>query len=74
MKWGDSNRDHDTILAVWPIYEPLSGIWQMQELAVAKAEAPKWRDRRVPVPRGGVKLDRYLNAEDALSESLARPG
>lgn len=70
MKWGDSSRDHDTILAVWPSYEPLSGIWQMQELAVAKAGAPKWRDRRVPTARGSVKLDRYLNADDALSESI----
>lgn len=69
MKWGDSNRDHDTILAVWPSCEPLSGIWQIQELAVAKAGTPKWRDRRVATASGGVKMDRYLNAEDALIES-----
>ncbi|NKL66942.1 hypothetical protein [Rhizobium leguminosarum] len=40
------DRDMDTILAVWPSYEPLSGIWQMQELAVGKIGNPKWRDRQ----------------------------
>lgn len=69
MKWGESQRDFDTILAVWPSYEPLTGIWQMQELAVGKIVKPKWRDRRVPGSHGSVKMDWYRDAEAAFEAS-----
>jgi hypothetical protein len=32
MKWGDNKRDFDTILAVWPNYQPLRERWIMLEL------------------------------------------
>jgi hypothetical protein len=32
MKWADQKRSSDTILAVWPRYEPLAGCWFVQEL------------------------------------------
>lgn len=70
MKWGDSKRDFDTILAVWPTYEPLSGVWRMEELAVAKEGAPKWRDRRIPIPSGGVKLDFFPDADAAFAATV----
>lgn len=78
VKWGDSKRDHDTILAVWPEYEPLRGNWQMQEMVEVPGAKPKWRDRRIPTASGNVKLDIYLDAEsaaqsaDAGNESYAR--
>ena len=71
MKWGDSKRDFDIILAVWPSYEPLHGNWRMQELAVNKLGAPKWRDRRIPTPSGGVQMDFYSNAEVAFAASIS---
>lgn len=61
MKWGDSKRDLHPILAVWPSYEPLSGAWQIQELAETEPGIVKWRDRRIPGPTGGVRLDRYTD-------------
>ena len=67
MGWGDRQRDLDTILAVWPSYEPLTGIWQMQELAVGKAGNPKWRDRQIPSPGGGIKMDWYRGADAAIA-------
>lgn len=69
MKWGDNKRDFDTVLAVWPMYEPLYGFWEMQELAVGKIGAPKWRDRRIPTPDGHVKIDRYQDADAAFAAS-----
>ncbi|MBA1143087.1 hypothetical protein [Mesorhizobium neociceri] len=71
MKWGESKRDFDTILAVWPSYEPLLGIWQMEELAVGKTGAPKWRDRRVPTPSGGVKLDIFSDVDAAFTAAAS---
>ncbi|MAU22079.1 MULTISPECIES: hypothetical protein [Hyphomicrobiales] len=71
MKWGDSKRDFDTVLAVWPTYEALNGFWEMHELAVSRAGAPKWRDRRIPTSDGGVKLDRYSDADAAVAASAS---
>ncbi|MGO8653085.1 hypothetical protein ACC839_32850 [Rhizobium ruizarguesonis] len=74
MKWGDSKRDFDMILAVWPSYEPLAGVWQMQELAVGKVGNPKWRDRRIPSPEGGVRMDWHRSAEDAMAAATHMNG
>ncbi|MCW0001735.1 hypothetical protein OE766_26300 [Pararhizobium sp. YC-54] len=71
MKWGDSKRDFDTILAVWPTYDALNGFWEMHELAVSQAGAPKWRDRRIPTSDGGVKIDRHLDADTAFAASAS---
>ncbi|NGO66112.1 hypothetical protein G6N76_20850 [Rhizobium daejeonense] len=70
MGWGDRQRDFDTILAVWPSYEPLTGIWRMQELAVDKTGNPKWRDRQITGPGGGIKMDWYKEADAALAARL----
>lgn len=71
MKWGDSRRDLDPILAVWPEYEPLHGFWRMQELAVVPDGAPKWRERRVPDERGLVRMDRHASADAAFAAAKA---
>lgn len=71
MRWGDSRRDSDPILAVWPEYEALSGFWRMQELAVVPDGAPKWRERRIPDERGMVRMDRYSSAEAAFAAAEA---
>ncbi|MFC3321362.1 hypothetical protein [Mesorhizobium cantuariense] len=71
MKWGDSKRDFDTVLAVWPAYNSLNGFWEMHELAVGQAGAPKWRDRRIPTSDGGVRLDRHPDAESAFAASTS---
>lgn len=71
MKWGDNKRDFDTVLAVWPAYNSLNGLWEMQELAVGKEGAAKWRDRRVPTPEGHVKMDRHLGADAAYAASAS---
>lgn len=71
MKWGDSKRDFDTILAVWPTYDPLHGFWEMHELAVSQVGAPKWRDRRIPTPEGFVKMDRHFDAGAAFAASAS---
>jgi hypothetical protein len=69
MKWGDSKRDFDMILAIWPVYEPYSGVWFMEELAVNRNGVPRWRERRIPSPSGGVRVDRYTDGDIAISES-----
>lgn len=69
MKWGDSRRDFDMILAIWPTYEPYSGSWFMEEFAVNRNGVPRWRERRVPSPSGGVRVDHYTDEHDARSES-----
>ncbi|VWB22691.1 hypothetical protein [Burkholderia stagnalis] len=65
MKWGDSKRDFDTILAVWPTYNPVFDAWVMEELVDNGELPPKWRDRRVPTEAGHVRLDVYLVKEAA---------
>ncbi|MDK1396559.1 hypothetical protein [Pseudomonas protegens] len=72
MKWGNSKRDHDLILAVWPRFEPNYDYWQMQELAYREGDAPTWRARRVPTERGYVRSDVYSDEGTAKStaESL----
>ncbi|WP_325347022.1 hypothetical protein [Xylophilus sp.] len=57
-------------MAVWPSYEPLTGIWHMQELAVGKTGNPKWRDRQIPSAGGGIKMDWYRDADTALAARL----
>ncbi len=69
MIWGESARDFHPILAVWPTYEPLSGVWQMQELAETEPGILKWRDRRIPGSTGGVKADRYVDGAAALASA-----
>lgn len=69
MKWGDSKRDFDMILAIWPAYEPYSGAWLMEEFAVNSSGVPRWRERRISSPTGGVRADRYTDGETAISES-----
>ena len=71
MKWGDSKRDFDTILAVWPTHDPLNGFWEMHELAVSQVGAPKWRDRSIPTTDGGVKSDRHSDADAAFAASAS---
>lgn len=68
---GDSRRDLDPILAVWPEYEPLRGFWRMQELAVVPDGAPKWRERRVPDEPGLVRMDRHASADGAFAAAKA---
>jgi hypothetical protein len=59
MQWGDSERDHHNILAVWPSYRPLNDVWHMQEFAEREPLLPVWRDRRVPTEQGHVRGDIY---------------
>lgn len=57
--WGDSKRDHDLILAVWPRFDPYYDRWWMQELAYSEGAAPGWRARRVATEKGRVRADIY---------------
>ncbi|MEX5508181.1 hypothetical protein [Pseudomonas paralactis] len=72
MKWGNSKRDHDRILAVWPRFEPNYDYWHMQELAYREGDAPTWRARRIPTAQGGVRSDIYSDESTAknTAESL----
>ncbi|CAN5242258.1 hypothetical protein BH10PSE11_BH10PSE11_11080 [soil metagenome] len=67
MKWGDSTRDSEIALAVWPNYRPRFGNWLMQELVEQGDKAPIWRDRRVPTEDGRVRGDLYPDREAAAS-------
>ncbi|QND55240.1 hypothetical protein [Mesorhizobium huakuii] len=66
MKWGDQKRDFHPILAVWPEYRPLHNWWHMIEYAESEPHKPAWRDRRVPSPDGGVKVDIYRDQDTAV--------
>lgn len=57
------------ILAIWPTYEPYTGVWFMEELAINRNGVPRWRERRIPSPTGGVRADRHTDIEVAMSES-----
>ena len=46
MKWDDSKRESEFIIAVWPEYDHLSGIWRMQEMAEVLGADSKFRGRR----------------------------
>ena len=65
MKWGDSARDSDIALAVWPEYRPLYDNWLMLELVEQGDMAPVWRDRRVPAENGHARGDVYSDREAA---------
>lgn len=55
MKWGDSRRDVDPILAVWSEYEPLRGFWPMQDSAIASVQANgRFQDRIDVRPMAGM--------------------
>jgi len=77
IRWGDSRRDHDPILAVWPIYKPYSDRWFMMELVATEPAGVRWRDRRIPTEDGHVKLEVYsdqataMAAAERLNPSLA---
>lgn len=63
--WGNSKRDHDLILAVWPRFDPHYDRWWMQELAYSEGAAPAWRARRVPTEQGHVRGDVYVDETTA---------
>lgn len=69
--WGESRRDYDGILAVWPTYRASWGRWIMLELAQKFDGTVEWRERRVPTPEGHVKLDNYPNRDEALAAAAA---
>jgi hypothetical protein len=71
MKWGDSARDFDTALAVWPNYRPRFHNWLVQELVEQGDKAPVWRDRRVPTEEGRVRGDIYPDRKAAASAAIA---
>lgn len=71
MKWGDMKRDFHPILAVWPEYRPLEDWWHMLEFAEAEPNRPIWRDRRVPLPDGGVRADVHRKEDEALGAASA---
>jgi len=77
VKWGDSPRDFDTILAIWPVYKPRFQRWVMLELVDHGDLPPAWRDRRVPTESQNVKMDVYsdraaaMEAAELINPSLA---
>lgn len=71
MKWGDNQRDFDTILAVWPKYRPLQDVWFLEEFVDRGDLPPHWRDRRVPSNSGGVRADVYTTHTEALAQASA---
>ncbi|MDR3473568.1 MAG: hypothetical protein P4M09_18070 [Devosia sp.] len=70
MKWGDSKRDSDPILAVWPEYRAWDGVWHMIEFAEGEPHEPQWRDRRIPAG-DHVKADVYLDEQSATLAATA---
>lgn len=71
IKWGDSKRDHDPILAIWPSYRPLFQRYLMMELVATEEGGVRWRDRRIPNERGFVRMDHHPNLESAMSAAEA---
>lgn len=69
IKWGDSRRDSDTILAVWPVYRGPWDRWLMQEFAQRGDDPPQWRDRRAPHGEGHVRMDVYATEAEARAEA-----
>lgn len=70
MRWGDSARDHDVVLAAWPSYRPLLDRWLLEELVEAPPGEVRWRDRRIPTDDGFVRMDVHATAAEA--EARAR--
>ncbi len=71
IKWGDSRRDHDPILAVWPTFRGLYDRWFMLELVESPTGAVQWRDRRAPDEAGHVRMDIYGEKEAAVAAAEA---
>lgn len=69
LEWGDQKRDHDPILAVWPSYRPLWGRYLMMELVATEEGGVRWRDRRIPHERGGVRMDHHPDRDTALASA-----
>ena len=67
IRWGDSRRDHDAILAVWPSYRPLPDIWFMVELVETDEGGVRWRDRRIPTEDGYVRMDILHSREGGVA-------
>jgi len=57
------------ILAIWPTFEHLGGVWLMEELAINRNDVLRWRERRIPSPTGGVRADRHTDGATARAES-----
>ncbi|TDX21117.1 hypothetical protein [Rhodovulum visakhapatnamense] len=76
VKWSELKRASDTILAVWPHYQPLFERWFMQELVYKDELALTWRERYVPGDNDTILSDHYpdreaaVKAADALNSSL----
>lgn len=71
IRWGDSQRDHASILAIWPSYRPLHDRWFMVELVETGDGGVRWRDRRIPSEEGWVKMDIRPDRDTAVSTAEA---
>ena len=67
LRWSEMKRSSDTILAVWPFYKPLFGMWFMQELVDKDDLPPKWRDRFIPCENDGVRADLFPDCDAAIA-------
>lgn len=71
MRWGESKRDFDPALAVWPVADRSRDVWWMQELIEQSDGSLKWRDRRVPTESGHVRLDVHRDLISAKASAAA---
>lgn len=67
LKWTDLGRSSDTVLAVWPHFDPLCERWFMQGLVDKGERPPTWRKRWVPGANSTVVSEHYTDRESAIA-------
>lgn len=62
-------RNKDTILAVWPIYDPVAEMWWMHEIIENEDHEIEWREHYYPLADGHIKAEGYPDKAAAIQSA-----